>query len=223
MPRDGMPHDRMHRDPVRYASKGHDAVLLDVALPETVARDALPAGAMADDASRADAPAHDRRAAVPAMQTVLRLHLFSRWLLERGMSPAARLVEAVIRIAYGARIPAAARLDPTVRLGHDGLALAIADGARIGARCVIASHVLIGTRSAPGGGAPVIEEDVVVHAGARIVGPVRIGRGAVIGANAVVLTDIPPHALAMGAPATPRESALASETYLPAPREAGPA
>lgn len=50
-------------------------------------------------------------------------------------------------------------------------------------------------------GCPVIEEDVVIGCGARVLGPIRIGRGAVIGANAVVLTDVPAGAIATGIPA----------------------
>jgi serine O-acetyltransferase len=51
--------------------------------------------------------------------------------------------------------------------------------------------------------APVLEDDVFVGAGAKILGGVRIGRGARIAANSLVITDIPPGARAMGVPARP--------------------
>jgi serine O-acetyltransferase len=50
-------------------------------------------------------------------------------------------------------------------------------------------------------GYPVIEHDVEIGCGARVLGPVRVGARAVIGANAVVLSDVPPDSVAVGAPA----------------------
>jgi serine O-acetyltransferase len=53
-------------------------------------------------------------------------------------------------------------------------------------------------------GYPRVGNDVVIGAGARILGPVTIGDGASIGANAVVLCDVPPGAIAVGVPAVVR-------------------
>jgi serine O-acetyltransferase len=50
-------------------------------------------------------------------------------------------------------------------------------------------------------GWPTIEDDVVVGSGARVLGSIRVGRGAVIGANAVVLTDVPAGSVVVGIPA----------------------
>jgi serine O-acetyltransferase len=71
--------------------------------------------------------------------------------------------------------------------------------AQIGARVRFMGNNTVG--AARDDGAPVIEEDVEIGCGARILGPVRIGARAVIGANAVVLTDIPADHVAVGIPA----------------------
>ena len=50
-------------------------------------------------------------------------------------------------------------------------------------------------------GAPIIEDDVTIGAGAKIIGGIRVGKGATIGANAVVLNDVPPESTVVGIPA----------------------
>ena len=73
---------------------------------------------------------------------------------------------------------------------------------RIGDDCRIRQGVTIGNRSANEPLAvPVLGNGVDVGAGAKILGPITIGDGAVIGANAVVIRDVPAVALALGVPA----------------------
>ena len=79
------------------------------------------------------------------------------------------------------------------------LRVEVVEGPDRGANATGAETLWVGT--AKDNGCPVIEEDVVIGCGARILGPVRIGRGAFIGANAVVLSDVPPGAIATGIPA----------------------
>lgn len=97
-----------------------------------------------------------------------------------------------------------------IELGNDivlgrGVYLVHSLGTVIGGRAVVGDRVrflgnnTVGT--ARDNGHPVIEDDVEVGCGARILGPVCVGRGAVIGANAVVLSDVPAYAVAVGAPA----------------------
>lgn len=79
------------------------------------------------------------------------------------------------------------------------LGTVIGGDARVGNRVRFLGCNTVGT--ARDNGYPVIEDDVEVGCGARILGPVRIGARAVIGANAVVLTDVPADAVAVGVPA----------------------
>jgi serine O-acetyltransferase len=80
--------------------------------------------------------------------------------------------------------------------------IVIGGDARIGDRVIFLGANTIGSVGTKG--YPTIGNDVIIGAGARILGPVRIGDGASIGANAVVLTDVPAGATALGIPAVVR-------------------
>jgi serine O-acetyltransferase len=75
----------------------------------------------------------------------------------------------------------------------------------IGDDVIIRHGVTLGLRRKGVRGAPIIGNRVDIGAGAKILGPVRIGDDAVIGANAVVLHDVPAGALAVGVPARIKE------------------
>jgi serine O-acetyltransferase len=150
----------------------------------------------------------------PKMQMVVRLHYLSRWFFDRRLIALSRIVERLIRLVYTARIPAEAQIDPTVHFSHNALAVIITKMASIGPRCEIGVDVLLGSRW-PRAGGPRLEGDVIVHAGAKIIGPVAIGRGSVIGANAVVVNDVPACSLAVGVPAIIKKRGIRIEDYLP--------
>jgi serine O-acetyltransferase len=70
---------------------------------------------------------------------------------------------------------------------------------RVGANCWINQQVTIGFKDRTG--SPVLEDDVTVSAGAKVIGPVTVGRGSTVGANAVVVRDVAPGTTAVGVPA----------------------
>jgi serine O-acetyltransferase len=74
--------------------------------------------------------------------------------------------------------------------------------AQIGPNCLLLQQVTIGTGPRPG--VPKLAGHVDVGAGAKILGGVVIGECAVVGANAVVIADVPAHAVAVGVPAVIR-------------------
>jgi serine O-acetyltransferase len=75
----------------------------------------------------------------------------------------------------------------------------IHSGAQIGQRVTIMQQVTLGGRQIGINEAPIIEDDVYLGAGAKVLGHVRIGRGAIVGANAVVTRNVPAGATVVGA------------------------
>lgn len=132
----------------------------------------------------------------------------------RGARFLSRLIEIFIRVVFSAAIPAATRIHRTVFFGHNGLAVVINKACVIDEYVFIGSHVVLGGKT-PFKMAPRICAHAVIHAGAKIIGPVRIGKGAVVGANAVVLADIPDHALAAGVPARVIKTHVDCNDYVP--------
>jgi serine O-acetyltransferase len=80
---------------------------------------------------------------------------------------------------------------------------------RIETGVVIAPFVTIGLRAGNITG-PTVESGVIIGTGAKLIGPIRVGAGARIGANAVVVSDVPPGATVVGVPARPTEAELVS-------------
>lgn len=102
----------------------------------------------------------------------------------------------------GVELPPSTPVGPGLRLRH-GVGLVVNPHARIGANVMLRHGVTIGNRLTETD-CPVIEDDVEVGAGAILIGGITIGRGAVVGAGAVVTQDVPPRAVVLGPPSTIR-------------------
>ncbi len=115
-----------------------------------------------------------------------------------GVGHLLRLVQTVI---HGIEIGKDVRLGNGVYFIHP-LGTVVGGDAQVGNRVRFFGNNTVGT--AKENGYPVIEDDVWVGAGARILGPIRVGARSTIGANAVVIADVPPDSVAVGVPASIR-------------------
>ena len=106
-----------------------------------------------------------------------------------------------LRIVFGCFIHYKTRIGrKNIHFGHNGLGIVLDPRCVIGEGVRIDPHVTIGARWDEAV-APIIGNNVRIGTGAKILGSIRIGDGARIGANAVVLADVPENATAVGVPA----------------------
>jgi serine O-acetyltransferase len=149
--------------------------------------------------SRRDAALQAARLAwVSDAYLALALYRLKAALQARGVPVAPRVAHRLAMIVAQVSIGDPVVMAPGVYVIHgqiviDGL-VDIAEGV------VIAPFVTIGLRAGDVQG-PTIERDVSIGTGAKVIGPVRIGAGATVGANAVVVDDVPAGATVVGAPA----------------------
>ncbi|MEJ1088844.1 serine O-acetyltransferase EpsC [Microbacterium sp. Mu-80] len=116
----------------------------------------------------------------------------------------ARLGSQLTRWLTGIEIHPAARIGRRFFIDH-GMGVVIGETAEIGDDVMLYHGVTLGGRShSHGKRHPTLEDGVAVGTGAKILGPVRVGAHSVVGANAVVTKDAPPHSVLVGVPAKPR-------------------
>lgn len=124
----------------------------------------------------------------------------SHWVYLRNWKICSKVIDGFSRWWFGCIIPGSATIGKDCRFGYGGLGIVIHKDAYLGTGVNIGPGVVIGGHGKKPG-VPRIGDRVVIGAGAKVLGAVVVGDGAYIGANAVVNSDIPPFATAVGIPA----------------------
>lgn len=122
------------------------------------------------------------------------------WLWLRNLKWLARMVSHLARWLTGIEIHPGARIGRRFFIDH-GMGVVIGETAEIGDDCTLYHGVTLGGTSWNRGKRhPTLGRDVVVGAGAKVLGPITLGDGVRIGSNAVVLKDVPAGATVVGVP-----------------------
>jgi len=125
----------------------------------------------------------------------------SHWFFEREFFTIARMISQVSRFFTGIEIHPGAKIGKGLFIDH-GMGVVIGETAEIGDNCLIYQGVTLGgTGKEHGKRHPTLGNNVMVGAGARVLGPFKVGDNAKIAANAVVLEEVPENATAVGVPA----------------------
>ena len=130
-------------------------------------------------------------------------HRLSHALWRLGLHGLARLSSHLARFLTGIEIHPGAKIGRRLFIDH-GMGVVIGETAEIGDDVLIYHGVTLGGLAGdPGKRHPSIEDHVTIGAGAQVLGPIRIGRGARIGANAVVVAAVAAGCTVVGIPARP--------------------
>jgi len=135
----------------------------------------------------------------PGFQAIL-FHRFNHWLWNKKLNLLARMTAHVARFLTGIEIHPGAQIGRRFFIDH-GMGIVIGETSEVGIDVSIYHGVTLGgTTWKKGKRHPTLKDNVVVGAGAKILGPITIGKGARIGCNAVVVKDIPPDSTVVGVP-----------------------
>lgn len=133
----------------------------------------------------------------------VRFHRLTHALYKFRLRMLARYISGIARFLTGIEIHPAAKLGKNLFIDH-GYGVVIGETSVIGDNVTLYHGVTLGGVSFNGGKRhPTLQDNVVVGAGAQILGPIIVGHGARIGANAVVVKDVPQGATMVGIPAHP--------------------
>ena len=125
------------------------------------------------------------------------------WLAENGFRRASTLYFHRLESRYALYVGKNSSIGPGLRLPHP-VGVVIGEGVRIGRNCTIFQQVTLGGKELGDAGNnayPIIGDDVVIFAGARVLGNIHVHSGSVIGANSVVLKDVAERTTVAGIPA----------------------
>jgi serine O-acetyltransferase len=136
----------------------------------------------------------------PGLHAVM-FHRVAHGLWRHGWLVSARFLSQIGRWLTGIEIHPGAELGRRLLIDH-GMGVVIGETAVVGDNVTLYQQVTLGGVSLhPGKRHPTVEDDVVIGAGAAVLGPITIGKGARVGSNAVVLKDVPAGATVVGIPA----------------------
>jgi serine O-acetyltransferase len=138
----------------------------------------------------------------PGVHAVL-AHRIAHALHEARVPVVPRTIAAAARTLTGIEIHPAAQIGPGFFIDH-GMGVVIGETAEIGSDVTLYQGVTLGgTGFATGKRHPTVQDNVTIGSGAKLLGPITVGHGSKIGANTVVIHDVPPNSTVVGNPGHP--------------------
>lgn len=135
-------------------------------------------------------------------------HRLSHWLWTHNLYFLGRFSSHISRWLTGIEIHPAAKIGRRLIIDH-GMGVVIGETAEVGDDCYIYHQVTLGVaRTSSGKRHPTIGDNVIIGAGAKVLGPIMVGNNARVGSNAVVVDSVPADTTVVGVPARPVDRKL---------------
>lgn len=158
---------------------------------------------------RADLAAHNHQWSAQGFWVMV-VYRFGRWRygvraswLRKALSLLYKFLFKLVQVVTGVELPCEVKLGRNFVIDHFG-AIVVSGFTEFGDNCRIRTGVVIGLSRVDDPCAPVIGNNVDIGAGAKLLGAITIGDNVVIGANAVVVKNVPANSIAVGVPAVAR-------------------
>jgi serine O-acetyltransferase len=166
------------------------------------------------DNIRADLRSHDGRWGAQGFWALF-VYRFGRWriglrprLLRQLLYPLYLFLHKAVQVAAGIEMPCEVEIGRNFVIDHFG-GIVISGYAKFGDNCRIRNGCVVGLARVDDPCAPTIGNNVDIGCGAKLLGRITIGDNVLIGANAVVVRDVPANSIAVGVPARVRPRELA--------------
>ena len=143
---------------------------------------------------------------------LIHYYRIANWLYKHHVPFLPKFIWRFQYLLFNSSVPASCEIGKGTKFGYGGIAVVLHARTVIGKNCMIGQGVTIGGKSG-WYEVPVIGDNVHISAGARILGPVRIGNNVIIGANAVVVKDVPDNCIVAGIPAKIIKENISMDDY----------
>jgi len=144
---------------------------------------------------------------------LIKIYRIGHFFYRKGIPLLPRLFRFLIFLLYNSDIPCSVKIGKGSLFSHSGIGVVLHQKTVIGEGCIIGQGCTVGGRSRHPD-VPVIGDKVYIGAGARVLGPIKIGNNVIIGPNAVVIKDVADGCIVGGVPAKILKEGIRFEDYI---------
>lgn len=130
----------------------------------------------------------------------MKMYRLSNFFYKKNYIKISKLIDKINRIIHNSNIPGSSDIGEESVFAYNGIGIVIHANAKIGKNCMIGQGITIGKQVGKEG-VPIIEDNVYIAAGARIIGGIKIGHDSIIAPNSVVIKDTEAYSIYSGIPA----------------------